>query len=106
MNTNTNNTSIAIATAAAKTLKYIPKRKGKRDRKGYYPVALTLLAAEHQVAADPRLQVIRDFLRASSVGKTKSSPRRDFIIQALYDGIVAAAHEHDAAGKDDTLLLS
>lgn len=108
MNTDNTNTSEAVAIAAAKTLKRFRKAKEKKSRSGNFPLTLGLAATQEQIDKDTRLQVVYEFYKATKPAKNKkkSSPRREFVIQALYDAIVAAAHENDAMGKDDTHILS
>lgn len=84
--------SKSVAERAAKSLPVFKPKPKKRTRKGHFPIMWALLATQEQIDRDPRLKVIHEFIKATKPTKgSKSSVRRGFLIQSLFDAIINAA---------------
>lgn len=79
----------SVAVAAASKLPQQPKKPKKGAPKRELALFYTLSATPLQVHRDPRLALIKEFLDATNPRRRGQSPRKDFIVQALFDAIIA-----------------
>ena len=83
-----------IAALAAKSLVHSRPKHTKAKAKGKHPGCIyAIVASESQYAADERVRIIDDFVKATRRYNkgTRTSTLREFILNAVHDAIVKQA---------------
>ena len=102
--TNINTNINPIAAEAVSTFTADGPRKPKPRFAFSIRTIYAIVASGQQMAEDPRLEVIDHFVKA--LRKHKKGAVRSFVIDALYNAIVAKSEQAKAKTKDDTFLMS